>query len=304
MRKLALLLLLYLFLCDQSIGQTTKPTKVRVGGVELHYIEQGNGDVVILLHGGQGDYRAWESQIQVLSAQYRVISYSRRYSYPNNNLRMATNHSPYTEADDLVKFIKTLRLGRAHLVGTSMGAFTALLVAIKHPEMVRSLVLVEPPIHRWIEESPSEHRVYTEFMTSVWEPTKRAFKTGNDREALKSFNDGLSASPVFERLSPERLVAIMDNARALKALVLSSNPFPKLDKEKVRQLRVPVMIVGGENTVTIHKLVNQELARLLPGAEHVVVPNAGHSPSRENPQSFNESLLRFLSRAGKAVKND
>lgn len=123
--KLAPILLLSLLLCGQAIGQSVQPTKIRVHGVELHYIEQGQGEPLILLHGGQGDYRSWEPQMKVLSPQFRVISYSRRYHYPNNHPLTAKYHSAYTEADDLAALIRKLGLGRVHLIGTPIGAFTA-----------------------------------------------------------------------------------------------------------------------------------------------------------------------------------
>lgn len=82
MMKIVLLPLLFLLLSGQANGQSAQPTKIRVHGVELHYIEQGQEEPVILLHGGQGDYRSWESQIKAFSQHYRVISYSRRYNYP------------------------------------------------------------------------------------------------------------------------------------------------------------------------------------------------------------------------------
>src|SRR5678815_5162286 len=96
--KLALPLLLSLLLCGQAIGKTIQPTQIRVRGVELHYIEQGQGEPLILLHGGLGDYRSWEPQIKLLSRQYRVISYSRRYHIPNNNPFISKYHTAYTEA--------------------------------------------------------------------------------------------------------------------------------------------------------------------------------------------------------------
>ena len=125
------------------------PTKIIVNGVELHYISAGAGEPVILLHGGQGDYRSWEPQMAALSRYYHVISYSRRYNFPNQNPQTATNHSVLVEAADLAALIKALRLKRANLVGTSMGAATALTLAIEHPNMIRSLVLAEPPMLAW-----------------------------------------------------------------------------------------------------------------------------------------------------------
>lgn len=294
MMRLALLPLLLLLLCGQAVGQSAQPTRIRVRGVELHYIEQGQGEPLILLHGGQGDYRSWEPQIKAFSQQYRVISYSRRYHYPNDNPLTANNHSAYVEADDLAAFIRKLKLGRVHLVGTSIGAFTALVLAVKHPEMVRSLVLAEPPVHRWMRDTPDGAPVYREFMTTIWKPAAEAFKAGDDKGAMRIFVNGFSEPHRFDSLPPKGLAAVMQNSRFFKATTLSSDPFPNLSKDKVKRLRIPTLIVTGENTIKIHKLVNEELARLLPKAERATIPKAGHGSARENPQAFNEAVLKFL----------
>ena len=296
MMRLALLPLLSLLLCGQALGQSVQPTKIRVRGhrgIELHYIQQGQGAPLILLHGGAGDYRSWEPQIKAYSQQYRVLSYSRRYNYPNNNPLTAHYHSAYTEADDLAAFIRKLGLRRVHLIGTSIGAFTALVLAVKHPEMVRSLVLAEPPVHQWVRDTPSGAAAYREFMTAIWDPATEAFKTGDDQGAMRIFVDGLAGTRRFDNLPPEGRAAIMQNSRFFKANTLSADPFPNLSKAKVRRLRIPILIITGENTIKIHKLVNEELARLLPKADQAIIPKAGHGSARENPQAFNEAVLKF-----------
>ena len=93
-----------------AYGQGVQPKAIRVRGLELHYVEQGSGEPLILLHGGQGDYRAWAPQMTALSPHFRVISYSRRYHYPNHNPLTAKNHSAYVEAEDLAAVIKTRAL--------------------------------------------------------------------------------------------------------------------------------------------------------------------------------------------------
>jgi non-heme chloroperoxidase len=270
--------------------------KIRVRGVELHYIEEGRGDPLILLHGGQGDYRSWEPQIKAFSQQYRVISYSRRYHYPNNNPLMAESHSAYVEADDLAAFIRKLDLERVHLVGTSIGAFTALVLGVQYAEMVGSLVLAEPPVHRWIRDTPDGAAVYRQFMTVIQEPVTKAFKAGDDEGAMRIFVDGMSGTHGFDSLPPERIAAIMQNSRAIKAIAVTSDLQPDLPREKVGRLNVPVLIITGEHTIRIHKLVNEELARLLPQAERAIIPKAGHSSARENPEAFNNAVLKFLAR--------
>ncbi len=292
--RIVLFHLLVLLLCGQATGQSGQPTKILVRGVELHYIEQGQGEPLVLLHGGQGDYRSWEPQMKVLSPQYWVISYSRRYNYPNDNALTAKNHSAYVEAADLAAFIRKLKLGRVHLVGTSMGAFTALVLAVQHPEMVRSLVLAEPPVHGWMRDSPNGAPLFKEFMTTIHEPAGAAFKAGDDKGAMRIFVDGLNGARRLDNLPPEGLAAVMQNSRFFKAITLSSDPFPNLSKEKVKRLRIPILIVTGENTIKLHKFVNEELARLLPNAEQAIIPKAGHGSPRENPAAFNQAMLKFL----------
>src|SRR6266536_5482802 len=250
MLRSALTLLLILLLHQPALAQSLQPTKIRANGVELHYIEQGQGEAIVLLHGGQGDYRSWELLMKVLSPQYRVISYSRRYNYPNNNPLTAKYHSAYTEADDLAAFIRKLGLGRVHLIGTSIGAFTALVLAVKHPEMVRSLVLAEPPVHEWVRDSPNGAAVYSEFMTTIMEPARAAFKAGDDKGAMRIFVDGFIGTPGFDNLPPERVAAVIQNSLFFKANTLSSDSFKNLSKDKVKRLRIPILIVTGENTIT------------------------------------------------------
>jgi pimeloyl-ACP methyl ester carboxylesterase len=93
---------------------------------------------------------------------------------------------------------------------------------------------------------------------------------------------------------PERRAALMRNARSFKALTLSTDPFPKLTKAEIKRLRIPTLIITGEATITIHKLVNEELARLLPHAASALIPKAGHASIRENPLAFNRAVFEFL----------
>lgn len=289
--KIILVLFLFSILFGKTLGQNIEPVKIRAGGVELHYIEKGRGEPLILLHGGVGDYRSWDLQFDEFSKTYRVISYSRRYHYPNKNPLTADYRTAETEAEDLFVFLRELKLKRVHLVGLSYGALTALVFAVKNPKMVSSMVLAEPPAHQLIRDLPDGESVYQNFINAL-KPVAESFKKGNDKEAMSFFYAALGRK--FDSLPPDVLKAVMQNALAIKAVNTTSDPFPKISKEKLRRLKIPVLIVIGENTVKIHKLVNQELSRLLPNATEIVVPKAGHGTPRENPQFFNEAVLKFL----------
>ena len=67
-----------------------------------------------------------------------------------------------------------------------------------------------------------------------------------------------------------------------------------LAREAVQRLTVPTLIVEGEQTIKLHKLVDDELLRCLPGSERVSIPHATHRSSGENPEAFNSAVLTFL----------
>jgi pimeloyl-ACP methyl ester carboxylesterase len=272
---------------------------VRVNGVDLTYIERGRGEPLILLHGGQGDYRSWGPQIEAFSGRFHVISYSRRYNYPNDNPIATDYRSAYTDADDLAALIRHLGLGRVHLVGTSAGALAALVLATEEPGMVRTLVLAEPPVHSWAKNDPNGRALYSEFMNSIWDPAGAAFKAGDDQGAMRILVDGFGGSGRFDALSAETRAAAMQNARFFKAATSSHDPFPDIPKDGVSRLKMPVLIVTGETTISLHKFVNDELARLLPTARRVTIPRAGHGSARENPLAFNEAVAAFLAENGR-----
>ena len=289
--KFILALLFAAFLLDHAFGQNAEPLKTSANGVEFHYLEKGQGEPLVLLHGGVGDYRAWDAQIAAFSKNYRVIAYSRRFHYPNKNPSNDKYRAVETEAEDLKHFLRKLKLKRVHLVGTSYGAFTALVFAVKNPKTVRSLTIAEPPAHQLIRDLPGGEAVYRDFINAL-KPVGEEFKKGNDRAAMSVFNGILGRE--FDKLPPAAVESIMQNAPAIRALVLSPEPFPPIAKDKLRKLKIPVLIVTGENTVKIHKLVNRELFRLLPNAKELLIPNAGHGSPRENPQFFNEAVITFL----------
>jgi pimeloyl-ACP methyl ester carboxylesterase len=290
--------LLGVALCAFVMGAGAQsPTPVRLtlpSGIALTYIEQGRGETMILLHGGQGDYRSWAPQLDVLSRHFRVISYSRRYNFPNRNEPAVANHSAAIEAADLAALIVALHLKRVHLIGTSLGAATALEYAVHHPTAVRSLVLAEPALHSWIRDSVATADVFTQFMSVIQEPAAIAFRSGNDTAGMRAFVDGFAGTARFDRLDPAIRASIMQNAGAMKAMALSTDPYPAVPTAPISRLRIPVLIITGANTIAIHRLVDDELIQLLPRARAVTIPDAGHGSPRENPTAFNVALMTFL----------
>lgn len=276
----------------------------RVGDVELHYVERGSGVPLIFVHGSVDDYRSFEPQLEPLSQHYRVISYSRRYNFPNAPSIPAGDHSALVEAADLANLLKTLDAYPAHVVGHSYGAYTALILAMEHPELVRSLVLAEPPLLRWLPGLPGGQRLYADFMNNIWHPTGREFRQGNSEQAMRVTMDWfgkngylIDGKPArFDALSAETRGFIMENALEWQALTTSSDAFPMLDRAAVKAIKVPILLMSGQNTMRMNKRINVELERLLPKAEVVVIRGATHEMWAEQPDVCRALVESFLAK--------
>jgi pimeloyl-ACP methyl ester carboxylesterase len=259
-------------------------------GIRLHYLEAGQGAPIVFVHGGMGDCFSWQPQLDAFAPQFRVISYSRRYSYPNANPADERNHSSRNEARDLDAFLRRLRCRPAHIVGTSYGALIALTYALNRPREVLSLVLAEPPLLPWVRAAPNGGRVCDTFLREVWEPAARAFVTGRPQHAMRRLYDGMRGPGRFDLLSDGQLEAILRNTRAMERLVLSTDPFPDPSMEAVARLQMPVLLISGENTVPFHRLAHAAVSQVLPRALQMVIANAGHAAANENPEAFNDAL--------------
>jgi len=240
----------------------------------------------------------WEPQMAALSRYYHVISYSRRYNFPNHNPQTATNHSVLVEAADLAALIKALHLKHVNLVGTSMGAATALTLAIEHPNMVRSLVLAEPPLLAWAKHF-QDGVLFEDFMRRIHDPARDAFAAGNDEAAMRFFVDGFAMPGRFDKLAPEARLGVMQNAGFFRMMTRSQDPYPDLPRAQLRGLRLPVLVITGEKTVEIHRRIDEELSKAIPRARSATIPNAGHGSPRENPGAFTEVVENFLETSGK-----
>jgi pimeloyl-ACP methyl ester carboxylesterase len=219
---------------------------IPVNGVELHYLERGSGTPLVLIHGGLGDCREWSAQLPQMSSRYQVIAYSRRYNFPNDNRGISPDHSALVEAADLAGLIDGLKLGQVHLVGYSYGALTALFYAVQHPEHVRSLTLAEPPVLKWLPDISGGQIELDRFMQTLWKPAAAAFRRGEPETALRIACDYFSGKGSYGQWPQEARPAFSDNFREWKALTTSRDAFPPLDRELVRKLDLPVLLLTGE----------------------------------------------------------
>lgn len=267
------------------------------GGVELHHVTAGRGRPLVFMHGAMGDWRSWAPQWEAFVPHFRCTSYSRRYSHPNRNTMPSPDHSALVEAEDLRGMLDALDIDSAILVASSYGAFTALALAVQHPERVAAIVAVEPAMLCYADFSEQGRRERERFREAVIEPANAAFRRGDDAAAAALMTGGINgaAADVNQGAAYARR---LQNVRAMRMLALSSNEFPLLPPQALAALPMPVLLLSGSETPAIHAHTFANVCAAMPQARVERVAGAGHGVARDQPERFNALALAFLAGAG------
>jgi pimeloyl-ACP methyl ester carboxylesterase len=280
-----------------------------IAGATLAYEEVGEGEPVVFVHGGESDLRTWEQQLPAIAVSYRAISYSRRYARPNEDIPDGVDDQMLVHVDDLAAFLSAAGAVPAHLVGNSWGAFICLLTAIRYPELVRTLVLEEPPVLPLVIGAgarPDVRVLLPSLIRRPWTtltvlgfgartvaPVQKAFRCGQDERAMEIFITGVLGRAAYERLPERRKQQMRENNSALRAQMLGAG-FPALSEADVRGVRQPTLLVTGEHSPAFLLRLTDLLEERLPEVERVEIPGASHVMHEENAAAVNAALLEFL----------
>lgn len=281
-----------------------------VNGTTLAYREQGEGEPVAFVHGSISDLRTWDQQLPAVGRSYRAIAYSRRFARPNADIDPGADDPMLPHVEDLAAFLRATDAAPAHLVGNSWGAFICLLAAVRHPDVVRTLVIEEPPVLplfglslaarapqllRLLATRPRTALAILRFGAGTIAPLQKAFRRGEDDRAMRIFAQGVLGEEPFERLPEARKEQIRENLSALRAQVLGAG-LPPLGDDDVRGIRAPTLLVTGEFSPPFLLRLTDRLEELLQVVERVEVPGASHLMHEENAPALNEAIVGFLRR--------
>jgi non-heme chloroperoxidase len=272
--------------------------KIQIGDISLAYVEQGQGAPVIFVHGsGPTDLRTWGQQIEPFAEHFRVIAYSRRYHYPNPWIGDGSDiNSTTIHAHDLASLIVALRLGRVHLVSVSYGADIALRLAVEHPELLRTLTVTEPALFSWLITLPGGSALFAEY-AAMMIPAKEAVQKGHLEQGLRLFIESFMGSGVYDQLPASLHNRMMENLRLLGAEPTEiSESGPDITRDEAAAVRVPTLLLTGDESPKMFLLVSQELAHYLPNLEQAQIAEASHLLHVMNPQAYNATVMTFLAK--------
>ena len=278
------------------LTQGAKPPETRklpVSGTTLSYIEQGSGTPIVFVHGAVGDLRVWEPQRSAFSKQHRFVAYTYRYHGTDPWPDQGANYSIDQHVADLTALIAGLKAGPVHLVGLSYGGLLAAVAAAKDSSLLRTLTLAEPALFALIADSP-EGKAALQNWSKDMTPLIAALKSGDNLQAVRQLHAAVTGKPAetFDEVPAGLRQVLLDNARTMPLLFQAAPGTMGCDAWK--GLKVPTLIVRGERTQEIFSRTNAAVAKCIAGSREVVIPNASHTMSYDNPAAFNRTVLQFL----------
>jgi pimeloyl-ACP methyl ester carboxylesterase len=270
--------------------------------VELHYEERGQGTPVIFVHGSLSDGSYWHDQMAPFAkAAFHVIAYSRRYNFPNVN-KARPGYSAVVDADDLAALIEKLHLGKVNVVGHSYGALTALFLAVRYPELVHTLVLCEAPAVSLLGHLPGDRSAVgkatlADIQERMVKPMQAAFLKADREAGLRAFMSFVMRDPqAWDKMPDSTRQETLRDAREWDVMMTKGTLFPNIEPEAIRGIKVPVLILSGEKSYPFLSLIDEELARLLPNNQRIIVRGAGHQMWFQEPDQCRSAVEEFLRR--------
>lgn len=242
------------------------------GGVKIAYVDEGSGDPILLIHGFASNVATnWRDPrwlYALTGAGHRAIAYDNRGHGLSEKLYDPAQYGAPTMAEDAANLLDHLDIGRADVMGYSMGARIATFLALAHPERVRSLILAGAGINLvrgLVGTGPIARALEAPRIEDVTNDTARSFRafaerTGSDLQALAACMRG---------------------------------PREKIAAEDLARIAVPTLVATGSEDVIAGS--GEELRRLIPGAQLLDIEGRDHMKAVGDTR-FKQGVLDFLTR--------
>lgn len=261
------------------------PSKfMAINGMQVHYRDEGNGDVILLIHGTGSSLHTWEKWVQVLVKSYRVI----RLDLPAYGLTGKDPKKRYSSKDyvDLINdFMNQLEINKFHLAGNSLGGLVSWLYASYHPDKVNKLILIDSSGFPSKKTPMVIHMAKTPVVNMLIRYiTPKSFIKKNLEEVYHNHD----------------LITTKNLNRYYEITLTEGNRTAFIDRAKIEQedyserldlIVNPTLILWGANDNWIPVKNAQRFKEKIENSKVVIMNETGHIPMEEKP---NESLMITL----------
>jgi pimeloyl-ACP methyl ester carboxylesterase len=260
--------------------------------VQLYYEEAGNGFPIVFVHEFAHDFKSWEAQLRYFSRRYRCIAFNARGYPPSDVPATPAQYSQTIAADDIANVMRALGIGKAHIVGCSMGGYATLHFGLRHARLARSLTV----IGAGYGSDPDKR---AQFLRDT-EVMARRFDELGTPEAIKVYQIG-PARVQLQNKDPRAFQEFCETFAGHSALgsantlrgVQAKRPTIYSLKHGLARMKVPTHILSGDEDNNCLE-PGIFIKRVCPAARLTVVPGTGHAVNIEEPDAFNRLTGDFL----------
>jgi pimeloyl-ACP methyl ester carboxylesterase len=270
---------------------------VKVNGIRLAYELSGSGEVpLVLVHGSWVSRRNWDPVVPSLAESFRVLRYDRRGHSESD--RPTVPGSVRDDVADLAALIAHFGLAPAWVAGNSFGGSITLRLASEHPDLLRGIMAHEPPLFSLLQDDPTATPMLEEVYARVSAVVQR-IDSGDYAGAAEQFVDTVAIGPgSWAQFPPEMQQELIENAPTF----LDEAHDPEqlaIDPVRIKTFSGPSLISTGGQSPPVFAPVITKIAEVLPDAEFVTFPDAGHIPHISHPDVYVEAITNFVRKNSK-----
>jgi pimeloyl-ACP methyl ester carboxylesterase len=256
--------------------------EARVNGIRVHYEEEGEGAPILCIHGTGSSAVAWRGALSALAERGRVIAYDRRGGGRTERPGGYERTSVSEHASDAAALLAHLSKDPAILIGRSYGGSVAVAVALRHPDRVRSLVLLEPGDIQGVSPPMDD------WTAALYEDIRRAADERGVDGAAPSLIDGALGEGAWESLPPDLRRIFISNAPAI--LAEANGEQLRLRPADLSRIAHPTLVVAAEDSPPAFRDLCEVLTDMIPDAQSAIAPG-GHLIDPAGPR-----ILEFIDR--------
>lgn len=267
----------------------------RVNGVRIaHEVSGRSGPPLVLVHGSWGSHHSWDPVVPALAEHARVVTYDRR---GHSSSERPQGQGSFTEdVDDLAALLVHLGMAPAWVVGNSAGAVITLQLAAARPELLRGIIVHEPPLVALLDETSPEAAAVDE--DGPLAQVRRRLEDGDHAGGAEQFVDEVALGPGSWGRLPAAMRQTMVHNAPTYLDELHDPEWRTIDEAALARYDGPVLLTGGDQSPPLFRPILDRLADLLPRALRHVYGGAGHIPYATHPDDFAREVLAFVSERG------
>lgn len=261
--------------------------RISVNGAEIYYEEHGSGaETIVFSHGLLWSGRMFDKQVAVLKKRYRVITFDHRGQ--GQSVVTSDGYDMDTLSDDATALINALDVAPCHFVGLSMGGFVAMRLAARHPDLLKSVILLETSA----DPEPQENHGRYKLLSFVARWLGMGLVANSVMQIMFGQTFLTDESRIEEREYWKQQLLTNDRigiTRAVMGVVNRKGVYDELPN-----IKLPTLIVVGEEDVATVPAKSERIHAQIPQSTLLKIPRAGHTSSIEEGAAITQAITDFL----------